>query len=72
MLLYYDNIDRLMPSHNEPYVEKELLKQVLKAVEDVVAGKGRYVEGKDMGIPIRKYDFGRFSVVTRDTQNPIG
>jgi hypothetical protein len=65
MLTHYESFDRLMPSHNEPYVEKELLKQVLKAVEDVAAGKGKYVEGKDMGIPIRKYDFGRFSIVAR-------
>jgi glyoxylase-like metal-dependent hydrolase (beta-lactamase superfamily II) len=65
MLTHYDEFNRLMPSHNEPYVEKELFKEALTAVEGVAAGKGRYMEGEDMGIPIRKYDFGRFSIVTR-------
>jgi glyoxylase-like metal-dependent hydrolase (beta-lactamase superfamily II) len=65
MLNYYEAFDRLMPSHNEPYVEKELLKDVLNAVENIAKGKGKYVEGKDMGIPIRKYNFGRFSIVAR-------
>ncbi len=65
MLTHYDEFNRLMPSHNEPFVEKELLKEALTAVEGVAAGKGKYVEGEDVGIPIRKYDFGRFSIVTR-------
>jgi len=39
MLSYYEEFDHLMPSHNEPYVEKELLNEVLKAVENIVAGK---------------------------------
>jgi glyoxylase-like metal-dependent hydrolase (beta-lactamase superfamily II) len=65
MLTHYDKFDRLMPSHNEPYIEKELLIEVLKAVEGVAAGRGKYVEGKDMGISIRKYAFGRFSIVAR-------
>ena len=67
MLNFYEEIDRLMPSHNEPFVEKELLKDVLKAVEFIMDGKGNYIEGKDMGIPIRKYLFNRFSIITRAT-----
>ena len=65
MLTYYNEFNRLMPSHNELFVEKELLKEALTAVEGVAAGKGKYVEGEDMDIPIRKYDFGHFSRVTR-------
>jgi glyoxylase-like metal-dependent hydrolase (beta-lactamase superfamily II) len=65
MLDYYDEFDLLMPSHNEPLVEKSLLKDVLKAVEDIAEGRGTYKEGTDRGIPIRKYDYGRFSLVTR-------
>ena len=64
MLEYYDEFDYLMPSHNEPWVEKTLLKDVFKAVVDIAEGRGTYVEGTDRGTPIRKYDFGRFSVVT--------
>jgi len=65
MLDYYDEYERLMPSHNEPWVEKTLLKDVFKAVVDIAEGRGAYKEGKDRGTPIRKYDYGRFSVVTR-------
>lgn len=64
MLEYYDEFDYLMPSHNEPWVEKVLLRDVFKAVVDIAEGRGRYVEGTDRGTSIRKYDFGRFSVVT--------
>jgi len=64
MLEYYDEFDYLMPSHNEPWVEKTLLKEVFKAVVDIAEGRGSYLEGTDRGTPIRKYDFGRFSVVT--------
>jgi glyoxylase-like metal-dependent hydrolase (beta-lactamase superfamily II) len=65
MLEYYDEYDRLMPSHNEPWVEKILLRDVFKAVVDIAEGRGKYREGTDRGVSIRKYDFGRFSVVTR-------
>ncbi|MCJ7732845.1 MBL fold metallo-hydrolase [Candidatus Bathyarchaeota archaeon] len=65
MLDYYDEYERLMPSHNEPWVEKILLKDVFKAVVDIAEGRGKYREGTDRGVSIRKYEFGRFSVVTR-------
>ena len=68
MLAHYDEYDRLMPSHNEPWVEKQRLKDVHEAVIDIAEGRGEYLEGTDMGIPIRKYDYGRFSVVTRADQ----
>jgi glyoxylase-like metal-dependent hydrolase (beta-lactamase superfamily II) len=64
MLEYYDEFDYLMPSHNEPWVEKVLLRDVFKAVVDIAEGRGKFVEGTDRGTSIRKYDFGRFSVVT--------
>lgn len=64
MLKYYDEYELLMPSHNEPCVEKTLLKDVFKAVVDITKGKGTFIEGTDRGQPIRKYDFDRFSVVT--------
>ena len=34
-------------------------------MKGIAAGKGKYVEGEDMGVPIRKYDFKRFILVTR-------
>jgi glyoxylase-like metal-dependent hydrolase (beta-lactamase superfamily II) len=64
MLEYYEEFDRLMPSHNEPWVEKTLLKEVFKAVVDIAEGRGEFIEGTDRGQRIRKYDFDRFSIVT--------
>ena len=64
MLKHYDEYDLLMPSHNEPCVEETLLKDVFKAVVDIAEGRGTYKEGTDRGQVIRKYDYGRFSVVT--------
>jgi glyoxylase-like metal-dependent hydrolase (beta-lactamase superfamily II) len=65
LMEYYDHFDRLMPSHNEPWVEKELLKDVLQAVETIKAGGGEYIEGTDRGTPIRKYNYARFSIITK-------
>ena len=65
LMEYYSDFDRLMPSHNEPWVEKELLKKVLQAVEDIHTGKGKYIEGTDRGTPIRKYAYDRFSLITK-------
>jgi glyoxylase-like metal-dependent hydrolase (beta-lactamase superfamily II) len=65
MLRHYDEYCVLMPSHNEPLVEKSLLKGVYRAVVDIVEGRGSYREGMDRGIPIKKYDYRRFSIVTR-------
>lgn len=65
MLDHYDEYTWLMPSHNEPLVEKVLLKEVFKAVVDIAEGRGSYMEGTDRGTLIRKYDYGRFSLVTK-------
>ncbi len=60
---YYD---RLMPSHNEPWVEKEVLRDVLKAVEIIREGKEKkYIEGIDGNIKIRRYNYERFAIITR-------
>jgi glyoxylase-like metal-dependent hydrolase (beta-lactamase superfamily II) len=65
MLSYYNDFDRLMPSHNEPWVEKSLLKDVYKAVMEIAEGKGSYRKGTDRGTPIRKFSYERFSIVTK-------
>lgn len=53
--------DRLMPSHNEPWIEKDILRDVLRSAEEIREGKGEYVEGKG---GIRRYNYGRFSLIT--------
>jgi glyoxylase-like metal-dependent hydrolase (beta-lactamase superfamily II) len=65
MLDYYYEYEFLMPSHNEPLVEKAILKDAFKAVVDIAEGRGNYREGTDRGILIRKYDYNRFSIITR-------
>jgi glyoxylase-like metal-dependent hydrolase (beta-lactamase superfamily II) len=62
----FTHYDRLMPSHNEPWVEKEILREVLKAVEDIRAWKAKkYIEGMDGDIKIRRYNYERFAIITR-------
>jgi glyoxylase-like metal-dependent hydrolase (beta-lactamase superfamily II) len=65
MLDHYEEYEHLMPSHNEPWVDKKLLKEVFKAVVDIAEGRGDYKEGTDRGIPIRKYEYDRFNIVIR-------
>jgi len=57
--------ERLMPSHNEPWVEKNMLERVLEAAREIRAGKAKHVEGTDGGIRIRRYEYPRFAITTR-------
>lgn len=65
MLEISGRFDKLMPSHNEPWIEKEVLERVLNAVEEIKSGKGKYIEGVDGGVKIRRYDYDRFSIITK-------
>jgi glyoxylase-like metal-dependent hydrolase (beta-lactamase superfamily II) len=56
--------ERLMPSHNEPRVEKYLLNEVLEAARDIRSGNGKYVEGLEGTGSIRRYDYPRFAIIT--------
>ena len=52
----FPHYDRLMPSHNEPWVEKEILEDVLEAAEDIRADKAeKYIEGMDGDLRVRRY-----------------
>ena len=57
--------ERLMPSHNEPWVEKTILEEVLDAVRDIRAGKTEYIEGTDEETRIRRYEYPRFAITTK-------
>lgn len=57
--------ERLMPSHNEPWVEKITLQEVLDAVRDIRAGKAEYTEGTDEETRIRRYEYPRFAITTK-------
>jgi len=61
MIDLFPHYDRLMPSHNEPWIEKEILRDVLRATEEIREGKAEYIEGKGGK---RRYNYGRFSLIT--------
>jgi glyoxylase-like metal-dependent hydrolase (beta-lactamase superfamily II) len=62
LFLYYDY---LMPSHNEPLVEKEILKTVLEKARLIKAGKEKnFKEGISSGKKIRRYQYERFALIT--------
>ncbi|HUS77580.1 MAG TPA: MBL fold metallo-hydrolase [Patescibacteria group bacterium] len=66
MVSLYSHYDWLMPSHNETYVDKEILERVLKAAEDIRAGKGgEYREQNRRGLVIRRYDREGFAIIVK-------
>ena len=63
---YFDDFDHLMPSHNEPWLDKDLLPEFLDGAEKVVSGQAEYRETIDpWNRQLRRYSFGRFDILTR-------
>lgn len=66
LLSYFDDFDYLMPSHNEPWLDKKLLPETLAGAEKVASGQA---ESREIIDPwnrrLREYSFGRFSILTR-------
>jgi glyoxylase-like metal-dependent hydrolase (beta-lactamase superfamily II) len=60
--------ERLMPSHNETWLNKTMLEEVLVAAQDIRAGKAEYVEGLEEGTRIRRYEYARFTIITKAGQ----
>ncbi|MFH0850916.1 MAG: MBL fold metallo-hydrolase, partial [Candidatus Bathyarchaeota archaeon] len=57
--------DTLMPAHNEPLVEKEVLVDLLRAAEDIKVGRALgYTEGTGYDKKIRRYQYDRFALIT--------
>jgi len=62
---YYDEFDHLMPSHNEPWIDRQLLPAALAAAERIVAGEIRPEETRDpWGRRLHRYSFGQFEILT--------
>jgi glyoxylase-like metal-dependent hydrolase (beta-lactamase superfamily II) len=57
--------EKLMPSHNEPCVDKTILEEVLGAARQIRAGAARYIEDLEEATKIRRYDYSRFSIITK-------
>ncbi|MCJ7730950.1 MBL fold metallo-hydrolase, partial [Candidatus Bathyarchaeota archaeon] len=66
MVKYMPQYEWVMPSHNEPKIEKHLIKECYEAAKRIKAGTaGEYTEGVASGIKVHRYDYGRFSLVVR-------
>lgn len=62
---YFDDFDHLMPSHNEPWLDKDLLPETLAGAEKVVSGQAEFREICDpWNKRLRQYSFGRFDILT--------
>jgi len=65
LIAVYPLYEKLMPSHNEPSVDKAILKEVLEATKDIKAGKGEYTEDIEKATKLRRYDYTLFSIITK-------
>ena len=65
LMLYDNNFDLLIPSHNEPVYDKHLLRDSLTAAEKVLSGNADFEDKIDpWNRKIREYSFGRFQILT--------
>jgi glyoxylase-like metal-dependent hydrolase (beta-lactamase superfamily II) len=66
LMQHYGDFDRIMPSHGQPWLGKDLLPEMLAGAEAVLSGTSRPCDFTDpWGRHIRKYDFDRFNIQTR-------
>ena len=66
MVKYMPQYEWVMPSHNEPKIEKHLIKECYEAAKSIKAGTaGKYTEGVAAGIKVHRYDYGRFSLIVK-------
>jgi len=62
--------DWVMPSHNEPRMEKHLVRECYEAAKAIKEGAaGEYIEGVSAGIKVHRYNYDRFSLIVR-AKNP--
>ena len=60
-----DAFDRLMPSHNEPCLDKEYLTESLAGTDAILSGRADCRTITDpWGKRLKQYDFSRFSILT--------
>jgi glyoxylase-like metal-dependent hydrolase (beta-lactamase superfamily II) len=66
LMAYFDDFDYLMPGHNEPWLDKDLLLETLAGAEKVLSGQAESQEIIDpWNRRLRQYAFGRFNIITR-------
>jgi len=58
------DVDWVMPSHNEPRVEKSLIRECHEAAVSIREGTaGPYKAGTANGVKVHRYDYDRFSLI---------
>jgi glyoxylase-like metal-dependent hydrolase (beta-lactamase superfamily II) len=63
---YLDAFDHLMPGHNEPWLDTDLLPESLRGAERVLAGQAKAQDVVDpWNRRLKQYSFGRFQMLTR-------
>ena len=66
LMSYLPEFDRLMPGHNEPFLDKGLLPESLAGAEKVASGDAEYQEIVDpWNRSLRRFVLGRFEILTR-------
>ena len=65
LMAHLDDFDHLMPSHNEPWLDKSLLPESLVGTEKIISGQAKYKEITDpWGRRLRQYPFKRINILT--------
>jgi glyoxylase-like metal-dependent hydrolase (beta-lactamase superfamily II) len=66
MVRLLPHYDWVIPSHNEPRIEKHLIRECHEAALSIRDGTaGLYKEGMAAGVKVRRYDYDRFSLIVR-------
>jgi len=69
LMAYFDEFDHLMPAHNEPWLDRDLLPEALAGAEKVLSGQAEWREVVDpWNRRLRKYSFGRLEILTRSNR----
>ena len=65
LMTFFGQFDHLMPGHNDPWLDKNLLPETLAGAEKVLSGQAAYLEITDpWNRPLKRYSFGRFDILT--------
>ena len=66
LMSFWNDFDYLMPGHNEPWLDKDLLPEALAGAEKVISGQAEFREIVDpWNRRLRQYSFGRFDILAR-------
>lgn len=65
LIAFLDDFDHLMPSHNQPWLDKKLLPATLMGAQAVFSGQAEFRQVVDpWNRKLREYSFGQFEILT--------